>query len=338
MSDNDRRGFFKKMAGAAAALAAAETAGSADGFDTAAESAAAARAFVAGRFALELDGKPAGFLAAVDGGHATSDVIVETLGAGCFARKHLAGVKYGDIEINCGTGMSADFYNWIQGSLECEAFGKDGAIVVGDAGLKEVSRQKFFEAYISEITFPALDAAAKDAASMTVKLAPEVTRAVKGTGTAIPMCGGIKAQKKWQRGSFRLSIDGLDCTHVTAVEAITIKQTIVEVGEFRQPRRTLEFPHLVITLTEASAQSFADWHEDFVIKGNNADESEKSGKLEFLTPNLQTAIFTLEFKHLGIFSYVPDAFDSSESGIRKVKVEMYCEQMSFSYGPTTAAC
>ena len=97
-------------------------------------------------------------------------------------------------------------------------------------------------------------------------------------------------------------------------------------------------PNLVIHLAESHADEFYRWHEDFVIKGNNGDENEKGGTLEYLTPNLQEVLFTLHFDHLGVFKIAPDKMsaqsmdkpDAAEP-IRRLKVEMYCEDIKFAF-------
>jgi hypothetical protein len=334
MSD-DRRGFFKKAAGAAVGLAAVEAMLDATGA-TPKAGAADRRSFAAGRFALELDGATA-FIQSVEGGDAHAGVVEETLGPdACFASKHLAVLEYEEIAITCGTGMTAGFYAWLQSSLGCQTVRKDGAIVGTDFRFAERSRRTFTQALITEIGMPALDAADKDAAQMTVKLAPEVTRRVKGSGQTVVPCGGAKIQKRWLASNFRLTIDGLDCTKVSKVESLTIKQKVTEnpVGEQRDPgseRRRIEFPNLVVTLPESAAQSFFDWHEEFVIEGNNGSEAEKNGKLEYLAPNLADVLFTLEFHNLGIFRLASETVEAGDQ-IPRVRAEMYCQQMTFTPG------
>ncbi len=129
------------------------------------------RAYVAGKYGIELDGVVAGWVWSVEGGHATSDVVVEKLGCDHIQKKHIAGVKYEDITVSCGTGMSREFYNWIKASFDHNYQRKNGAVITADYNYKEYTRLSFFHALITEIGFPALDAASKDAAKMTVKFA-----------------------------------------------------------------------------------------------------------------------------------------------------------------------
>ena len=298
------------------------------------------RGYVAGKYAVELDGIEAGWVSSVEGGHATSDVVVEKLGADHIQRKHIAGVKYEDITVNCGTGMSKGFYQWIKDSFDHKYSRKNGAVIAADYDYKEHSRLNFYNALITEIGFPALDAASKDPAKMSIKFSPEYTRTATTTGGASVTGGKYKndqaVQKKWLPSNFRLKIDGLDCTRVTKIEAITVKQKVIDnaVGELRDFEREpayLEIPNLVVTLAESHAKEFYDWHEDFVIKGNNGDQKEKGGTLEFLTPNLQETLFTITFNHLGLFKLTPEKVESGSEQIRRVKAEMYVEEMSFDY-------
>src|SRR5262245_16828365 len=108
------------------------------------------RAYVAGKYALDLDGV-ATFIQDASGGGAYADVVEEQVAPTGFTKKHIAGVKYEDITINCGTGMSKSFYEWIKTSLDLKYPRKDGAIVAADYDYKEFSRLEFTNALITEV-------------------------------------------------------------------------------------------------------------------------------------------------------------------------------------------
>jgi|SwirhirootsSR2_FD_contig_111_466692_length_3627_multi_6_in_0_out_0_3 phage tail-like protein len=299
------------------------------------------RGYVAGKYGVELDGILAGWVWSCEGGHAVSEVVQEKLGPDHIIKKHIAGVKYEDITVTCGTGMSKGFYNWIKDSFDHKYTRKNGAIIAADYNYKEHSRLTFTNALVTEIGFPALDAASKDAAKMTIKLSPEITRQTQTSGG--PSIAGKfaidqKVQKKWLPANFRLRVDGLDlaCARVNKIEAIVVKQKVIEhaVGEFRDYEKEpahLEVPNLVITFPESHADEVYKWHENFVIKGVNGDDQEKSGQLEYLTPDLKEVLFTLQFQHLGIFKLTPEKVESGSEQIRRLKAEMYCEDMKFDY-------
>jgi phage tail-like protein len=299
------------------------------------------RAFISGKYAFEFDGHQGGWLHSAEGGGATADVVTEKLGVDHHHRKHIGGVKYEDISVAMGTGMSKGVYEWIKASFDHNYARKNGAVITCNYNYKEMSRLTFNNALITEIAMPALDAASKDAAKVTLKLSPEYTRVTQSLGGGPSVAGGKyktdpKVQKKWLPANFKLEIDGLDCTRVSKVEAITLKQKVVQnaVGEMRDYEMEpayLEIPNLVVTLAESHSEAWAKWHEDFVIKGNNGDDAEKGGRLTFLTPNLKEELFTLTFSHLGIFKITADKVESGAEGIRRLKAEMYCEEMKFEY-------
>lgn len=299
----------------------------------------AARGHTPGKFAFEFGGTKAGWLQSVEGGHAVADVVIEKLGVDIIAQKHIAGVKYEDITVNCGTGMSKAFYEWIKASFDRKHKRNDGAIHVADGDGNIISTMDFFHGLISEVGFPALDASSKDAAKMTIKISPEYTRHKAGSGKVDPSgySVGKGEQKKWLPSNFRLTIGGLTCTHVNKIEAITLKQKVVEhpIGEKRDYEKepaNLEVPNLVVTFTESTAKDWYEWHKSFVIDGVNGQDKEKSGTLEYLTSDLKTTLFKLDFHGLGIFKLTPDKAEAFNENIRRVKAEMYCHEIKFTFG------
>jgi phage tail-like protein len=336
----DRRNFLKHVGtGAAAAVAVTkiteQVAPAAESSTFAVLSPARSSAQV--KIALELDKVVVGWVESVEGGTATADIVIEKVGEDGIARKHIAGVKYEDITVNCGTGMSKAFYQWIQDSFDHKFPRKDGSITVMDFNYNARTVREFSNAIISEVTFPALDAGSKDAAKMTIKFSPEVTHYKKGSGKFSGNLPVNTKQKAWLPSNFRLKIDGLDgaTARVNKIDSITIKQNVARnpVGDDKDVTlepTSLEFPNLKVSLAEAHADEFAAWHEDFVIKGNNGQEKEKTGSLEFLDATQSQVLFTLNLKNLGIFKFDPEEVSANQNErIPQVKVEMYVEEIKF---------
>jgi len=298
-----------------------------------------------GKYSLQLDNMHAGWISEFEGGLATADVINEKIGGDCYQKKHIGNVKYEDASFKVGTGMSKSLYEWIKTGFDqtFNASGKgrqNGAIVTTDYDYKEVNRIEFTFAIMTELNMPALDAGSKDAAKMGIKFKPEISRRKKGSGTSVAFAAPISAakQKMWTPANFRLHIDGLDvpCQRVNKIEALTIKQSVAEnaVGEMRdyeQEPTKVEVPNLVITLSEAYAEDLYAYHEDFVIKGNCKEGSEKTGSLVYLANDLTTELFTLTFHNLGIFKLTADKVEAGTDGVRRIKAEFYCEKIDFNY-------
>jgi phage tail-like protein len=288
------------------------------------------RGYTAGHFALDLDGNSAGWLQSVEGGHATSDVT----GDDNDPKRH----HPGDITLNCGTGMSKGFYDWISGSFNHNYTRKDGAIIGANYDHKEISRLEFKNGLITEIGLPALDGSSKDPCKMSIKVSPEWTRQAKPDSTKkITGAYNETKQKMWLPSNFRLKIDGLEeaCTKVNKVEAIVLKQKNVETAvggqrSYEKEPANLEIPNLVITIPESHADGFYKWHDDFVLKGNKGG-AEKNGTLDYLDVN-GNPLFTLTFQNLRLFKSTPEKMEAGGEAIRRVKFEMYVENMKFNTG------
>ena len=345
---NDRRDFLKALgvtaaavAGTGCGVAAAEsgtTGGDAVATSTADatvatdESAIGLSSRATAKYGLELDGSFAGWLQTTDGGNATADVVTEKLGPDGIAKKHLAGVKYEDITVNCGTGMSKAFFQWIQDTLSMKFERKDGAVIESDFSGRELRRMDFKHALISELDLPALDASSRAAAKMTLKFSPEFTKLNPGSNAAIKFDTNVTL--KWRTSDFKLRIDGLDeaTSHALKIESITIKQNIVEnaVGEtrdFANEPAGLDFGNVAVTVPDTRAQSFYDWSDDFIVQGNNGDDKERGGTLDYLDSRGRP-LFTLTFSHLGVFKVAPVNSDAAFK-YRTIKGEMYVERIQF---------
>jgi hypothetical protein len=299
------------------------------------------RSYVAGNFFFQMDGVKCGFIKSMDGGAITAEVINEPSGPSYFVKKHIGTPKYEDFTMQIGFSMSKAVYDWIAASWMMNYQRKNGAVIACDYKLDAKSQREFFNALITETGIPACDGASKEPAYLTLKYAPEYTRYTKASGKASGEFGKNE-QKLFLPQNFRLTIDGLDCTKVAKVDAFTVKQTAVtdDIGDSRdylkEPGK-LEFPNLKVTMSEVSAQTWYDWHEDFVIKGNNDEGREKSGVLEFLSPNRQDVIFTVKFFNLGIFKISTDKSEANADAIKRVSGELYCERMEIQTGKPVIA-
>jgi hypothetical protein len=290
------------------------------------------RGYVAGKFALDIGGTDAGWIQDTEGGSAVSDVVDEKQTTTGLTKKHLAGVKYEDIAVQIGFSMSKAVYDWIAASWKMNFLRKNGSIIAADFNLEAKQERQFFNALITETGIPACDGASKEPGYLTIKWAPEYTRTLKASGKVKSPLS--TSQKAWLPSNFRLEIDGLDCTKVSKVDAFTIKQSIATntVGDGRDYEREpskVEFPNLRVTFASTSGQTWADWYDDFVVKGNCDDDKEKSGRLLFLTPNLQSALAEIKFFNIGIFAFQDGVFDPVDEPSARMRAELYVERMEF---------
>jgi len=286
------------------------------------------RAYTAGHYAIEFDGKSVGAITTTAGGYATADVVSEQAGNGSVS-KHIANVRYTDLEISCGAGTAPTLLGWLTDTLDGKFVRKDGAVVSLGIDYTVFDRLEFSQALLTEFGFPALDASSKAAAQLTARLTPESTRHATGKGKYSTT---TDKQKAWTTANFRLGIDGLECTRVARIEPLVFRAGLDDPGagekRLRQKEPTgVEFPNLVVTLPASDVQTFAAWHESFVIQGNSSAANEKSGTLELLSPTM-TPLFTLTFHGLGIFELAPVPTAAGAETVAKVTASMYCQQIS----------
>jgi len=283
----------------------------------------------ASKSALELGGSNMGFLNSVEGGGVFGDVTNVILGSDLIARKHLGPAQYEEFAIQFGFSMATALYDWIAKSWTDAPERKNGSVIVTDNKLRSQTQRDFINALITETTIPALDAASKEASSLTLKFASERINAKKSSGSTITKPA---KEKQFVSANFRLEIAGLDCTRVSRIESFTVKRstfTVTSGGDgipHLLPGR-LDIPNLDITLSEAGAQDWLSWADDFIVKGNNGNTNEKNGSLTLLAPNLKTELARISFFNLGICRLSPEK--TGANAIRRIKAELYCEHMEF---------
>jgi hypothetical protein len=282
-----------------------------------------------GSTSLALDGIPCGFVRSADGGDVYGLVVKEKVGPDFFVKKHIGGVKYEEIHVQVGLDLAQNFYDWIVASWKENYSRKDGSVIVSDANLNAVTELDFFHAIVTDVTFPALDAASKDAFHLDVKLAPEYTRRKKGAGKVT----AAKPKKPALASSFRVDLDGLPTAKVSRVESFTVSQTIVtdDIGDGRdvatEPGK-LDFPNLTITLAAAGADAWSQWADDLIVQGKDQDSNEKNGAIVLLSSDLKTELARVSLFGVGIWRLrrVPP----------KLVADLYCERMELQVGKPAA--
>jgi hypothetical protein len=304
---------------------------------------AATRSYTSGKFALEIDGQFAGWLQTAAGGQAVTSVVTGSPTSNEVQKKSVAGVKYQDIDLTCGTGMSPSFYEWIRSSLEKPFLRRNGSLVACDFNDRAVTEVDWFNSFISEIVFPACDAASRAPGSLKLKLTPEVTRWMKAGRTALPGAPSRSAKNEvWLPANFRLRIDGLDCSRVTNIEPITSKSALIRSVISATPAliaapSAVQVRSLVVTLLETQAAEFVQWRKDSAIRGNTGSDPGRRGQLDYLAPGNGQSLFSLSFSGLGINQLRPEIASAGSEQIRRVKAEMFYKDLRFAYGAGASA-
>jgi hypothetical protein len=291
--------------------------------------------YSSGKFALELEGKPAGFLRSVEGGEPFGSVVVEAPGADGIAKKHLGSLEFQPITISFGVGMAKELYNWMAEVCNRQQKPRSGAIVFLNYDFTEVERLEWKNGLITEIVIPALDGGSKDTAFLTITIAPEQAQTTSSSGK-VQSGFSTKAQKKFMASNFRFSVSKLESEskRVMRVQSLTIKQSIAEsgVGEERVPQRqpgTLQISNVLVTVPLAFGKPWLDWVDDFLVKGNSDDGSERTATLQCLDQALKDPLFTLTLSHVGPIRARRQVASSGIDAISLLELELYCESVAF---------
>lgn len=274
-------------------------------------------------FALVLDGQRAGLLRGAAGGAVSADVIPDPDASGPFQQKHLGPSRVEDLFVRVGMGMAPAFYGWVGAAWKGQGQRKSGSVIGFDDRFQARSELEFFDAAVSEVTLPLLDAASHEPAEMAVGLSPERVRTVEPRGRVTP---GAR-EKPWTRANFRVSIDGIDTTRVTRVDPLRITLPVggAAVGQsIVGGVRPINFPDLSITVSAVAAESWIAWHDDFVVKGNNAREQERRGSIVLLSTDGQDQLARIELFQVGIFRL---ARTMQTPPPPTLAADLYCERM-----------
>lgn len=293
------------------------------------------KSYTSGHFELEIDGhKSTAYVKSVDGGHIKGNPIDEPIGPHNQRIKSLSTVEVEPFTIDLGISGGRDIFKWIQSSWDKKYTRRNGVITHANFNLQETFEHEFFEALLTETTFPALDGAAKDTAYLKIKLQPEAVkeRKLPSTNDKLKATGGLK-QKLWTANSFRFTIDGIPGMEYTnKIEAFTVKQGVKKMfyGEDRFPRlepTKLEFPHIVGTMGLDYADALLKWHEKYIRKGQSEPASQRSGGLEFLAPNKKDVLFRIDMYEMGLHNLQVLQSQANQDAIKRVKFDLFVGRM-----------
>jgi hypothetical protein len=300
------------------------------------------KSYTAGHFELAIDGhKSTTFLKSVDGGWTRAAVVDDPVGAGALRVKHISTVDIEPFSFEFGMTSANDVLQWIQGSWNRKWGRRNGQITHANFDLRPVYEHEFYDALIAETAFPVLDGSSKDSAYLKIKVQPErvVTKKLPGTGARLPERLGPKtAQKMWTASAFRLNIDTIDDMRFTnKIDAFTIKQGIkksyVGADRFAQNEPTnIQFPNITGTISLEYADKLLQWHHDYVVKGKRDRQAQKTGSLEFLTPDRTKTIFAIHMYEMGLAFAGIESATANQEQIKRVKFELYVHRMELDAG------
>jgi hypothetical protein len=294
------------------------------------------RPFVGRYFALILDGyDTAGYLKAIEGGGIKGELLAQQVGGMPYRVKHINNPTIEPITVQVPFSMSAAFYDWVSKSWKGECERRSGSIVTLDFDLNTVHEWSFREALILETTIPTLDGSSKDPAYMTVKFQAETAEHKLVSSGPKVTAKSPGSQTMWLPSNFKLEIDGLDVQRVGKIDSFTLKQNVKPFTTgpdwmYQIEPTSLEYPNLSVYVALSNAEPWFTWHKEFVVEGKNGPDKEKTGAITLIDSTLSQTLLTINLKSVGIVNISPDKADASgQDQVKRVKIELYVEEMDF---------
>ncbi|TMQ03357.1 MAG: hypothetical protein E6J91_47330 [Deltaproteobacteria bacterium] len=293
------------------------------------------KSITAGHFELLIDGhKTTAFLKQIEGGWSRANVVDDAVGADQNRIKQIATVDIDPFSLEFGLAGANDLLQWIKGSWSRKYSRRNGQITHADFDLYSTYQHEFFEALIVETTFPTLDGAAKDGGYVKCKIQPERV-VTKKLPPGSPRVEGIVSpkQKMWTPSAFRFNIDGIDdMKYVNKLDSFTITQGIKKLytgaGRFPQIEPTnIKFPNLTGTISLQYADKLLQWHEDYINSGAADPKAQKTGSIEFLSPDRKQTIFRINLYEVGLNFAAIESATANAGQIKRVKFEMFVHRM-----------
>ena len=274
----------------------------------------------AAKTVLSIGGTPAATVARYVGGEPYAVVVNEPGGLLPYAKKHIGELHFADVAAEVAMDADAVLFDWIRDSWFGNPFREKVALERIDPS-SSLPTVEIAHAAIREVTLPALDQNARERCAMSLRLVPSGIRRTDAVSAGLH-----REERDFLSHNFRVNIDGIDCSGVLAVDSFTVKTSLPEPGSRKRP--TLIFPDVRLYVDAEKDESFREWFEDFVIAGNNDDEREREGYIEYQDPMLGDPLAVLHLRHLGIYRVADEP--SPRAGLRRVQVDLYCERMELS--------
>ena len=161
--------------------------------------------------ALQLEGaKDTTDLLSVEGGQLAPDITLIDTALGQKVRQ-LGKPKFEDVRITLDANLSPSLAAWVTDSIAGRGRSRTGSVVIMDDNDRLVQRVGFFDALITEISLPALDAGAKDPAYLTITVSPTRASSAGAFAPGTYFKGKIgPKQKAWLCSNFRVRFDDLN--------------------------------------------------------------------------------------------------------------------------------
>ena len=270
------------------------------------------------RYAVELDGRPCGWLTDLAGAASGGELGSPT-------------GRYEELTLRCWPAMPRGFYEWVARSFAAQPQGCDGLLVLADDNDRELSRLRWMDGVVTEFAATAIDAAALDTAKVALKVSPRRSQRGEVLGPELP-AAAVDTRRPQPASMPGLQIDGLEevCSHIKRVEGLVIRQRVrrSDDGCIREREAPgIYTSPLVITLPEGKGQGFVRWREACELGKSNG----RTATMVLGSPAVGFTVVLHGVRPLRTEELA--AADSDDPRRRDLRVELRARDVAFALAP-----
>lgn len=270
------------------------------------------------RYAVELDGRPCGWL-------------TDLAGAASGGELGSPAGRYEELTLRCWPAMPRGFYEWVMRSFAAQPQGCDGLLVLADDNDRELSRLRWMDGVVTEFATTAIDAAALDTAKVALKVSPQRSQRGEVLGPELP-AAAVDTRRPQPASMPGLQIDGLEevCSHIKRVEGLVIRQRVrrSDDGCIREREAPgIYASPLVITLPEGKGQGFVRWREACELGKSNG----RTATMVVGSPAVGFTVVLHGVRPLRTEELA--AADSDDPRRRDLRVELRARDVAFALAP-----
>jgi hypothetical protein len=274
---------------------------------------------------LDIDGMLSGRVLSAQGGDGIAPVVQEQYLDQW--KKHIQPPAWENFELQFSLPLNRNVSGWVTDWWRQKALPVTVRLTAYDSAMNVVRRREFQGAVITETTVSGLDTASSEPVKLKLKLRPDLVQIIPPSGTV----RAPSMPQPWLARNFRLDLPGLESRGIRKIDSFTVKQSFVESDRYAGEvvPGLLSFPNLTVTIDERLAATWQAWFDDFVVKGNNADTQEKTGRLSLLglVDGVLREGVRIDLFNVGIFRLTPSAWTPDDLPV--VVAGLYCERMDF---------
>lgn len=239
--------------------------------------------------------------------------------------KQVVGLDPEDVTVELDlAAMPGAVAEWISESWEKRYSWRTGSLVEMDALMGEARVREFYDAHITEVRLPLLDASSKEPASATLRFSPQFVD--DGPPQAPLAVAPDPVEREWTNANFEIEIGSLPCAGILRVDEIVVARTS------DADDAPFEVANLVLRFPADDAGPWADWFESFVIEGNSTEANELNGSITFLSPDHEEELGRIHLSQVGIVALSIDAEAGAAAGFDVVRAELYVEGVQLDFG------